>query len=497
MIKSFPNERTSRLRRIAVPGFLLWLFFVARLAGQTEASLEPGGAAATVSLHANGVITVDNIRLSGNKRTKAEIILRELDFRIGDTLALEGLAERLRQNEFNILNTSLFTDARIYFKNWEAATNRVSLQIDLKEGWYVFPFPIVELADRNFNVWWEDYDRSLRRLNLGVRFYHTNFTGRKDLLKLVGQVGFTKKYELIYTLPYFNKRRTLGLNLNALYTREKEIGYNTVENKLLFHRNDDHVLLRRFRAGGGLLYRRRLDVYHQWNVTYQHNVVHESVEQELNPYFFLHKLHQQYVAASYQFTLDKRDIRPYPMRGYYVGASLSKLGITKQEDMNALDATLALQQFFTLSKRWSAAFGAKGKLGLIREQQPYYNSRALGYEPDYLRGYEFYVIDGLDYAYQKTSLRFELFNREVNWGKYMLLESFKVMPIKLYLSLHNDLGYVNNPFYKTANPMSNRLLWSQSLGLDMIFYYDKAFSVELSRNHFNEFGLFLHWTFNF
>ncbi len=442
-------------------------------------------------------ITVENISLTGNKRTKPEIILRELDFKTGDTIALATLTSRLEQNQFNLMNTGLFTVAKIYYKTWEGETNRIGLQIDLTESWYVFPFPIVELADRNFNVWWDDYDHSLRRLNLGVRFYHTNFTGRKDQLKAVAQVGFTKKFELIYTLPFFNKRRNLGLNLNFLHTREKEIGYNTLENKLLFHRNADDPLLRRFRFGAGLLFRRQLDIYHQWNLAWHHNIIHESVPQELNPDFFLDGLHQQYLALSYDFAMDKRDIKPYPMHGFLLATSITAEGLGISDDVNSVNLTAQWRQYIPASKRWNIELIFKEKAGLIRQKQPYYQSTALGYEQDYIRGYEYYVIDGLDYVYHKGSLRFELFNRDINWGKYALLDAFKVMPVKIFLALHNEVGYVNNPYYNAGNSLSNNLLWGTSAGVDVVIYYDKVFNIEYSRNRLGEHGLFLHWTFSF
>ena len=503
LMKKKPSPRRfhlTRLSRIGCTGLYILLFpwLLAAQSGDTWHSFPADSATFQTAGRENLYhVTIRNIYVTGNKRTKSDIILRELDFQIGDTISLSNLTFRLQQNEFNILNTGLFTAARINFKDWAGATNEVGLMIEVKEGWYVFPFPIVELADRNFNVWWETYDHSLRRLNLGVRFYHTNFTGRKDLLKTVVQFGFTKKYELIYTLPYFNKSRTLGLNLNFLHTREKEIGFNTVDNELIFSRNDDHPLLQRLRIGTGLLYRRKLDVFHRWSLTYHRNNIDESVRQELNPDFFLQGNTQRFFDFSYHFSIDKRDIKPYPMHGFFIETQLQYLGLGFSEDIDALNVSASFQQFFTLSDRWSMGLMVKGKTGLLREKQPYYNSTALGYLDDFIRGYELYVIDGLDYAYHKGTLRFNLLDRELNLEKYMRFESFKNMPVKLFASLHNELGYVNNPFYKTGNPLSNELLWGAGIGLDLVLYYDKVFNFEVSRNHRNEYGFYLHWNFSF
>ncbi|MCB0520430.1 MAG: BamA/TamA family outer membrane protein [Lewinellaceae bacterium] len=440
---------------------------------------------------------IKNIYVAGNKHTKADIILRELDFSENDTVLLSTLTYRLQQNQYNLMNTGLFSSAEITFREWEGATNKVGLQITVRESWYIFPFPIVELADRNFNVWWETYNRSLRRLNLGVRFYHTNFTGRKDWLKAVAQFGFTKKFELIYTLPYFNKSGTIGLNFNALYTREKEIGYTTLGNRLLFQTDGDNILLRRLRLGAGLLYRQGLDTYHRLDASFHNNHIYESVQQELNPDFFLNGLRQQYLTLSYQFTLDKRDIKPYPINGFLFSTSLSEKGFGLSKGIQALDLSATYVQYIPIATRWNFVSFLKGKTGLNRSKQPYYNSTALGYEPDFLRGYEFYVVDGLDFVYQKSSLRYELFNSSINWGRLMIFDGLKIMPLKFYLVLHNELGYVNNPFYKTGNPLSNELLWGTSIGLDMVIYYNKVFNFEISRNHLGELGFFLHWAFSF
>ncbi|MEO1261775.1 MAG: BamA/TamA family outer membrane protein [Bacteroidota bacterium] len=443
-------------------------------------------------------ITINEIIIEGNKRTKETIVLRELDFDIGDTIHLSGLVERIRENEYNILNTGLFTTAQISYNNWEGETNRVELLIKVKEDWYIFPFPILELADRNFNVWWTRYNRSLRRLNVGVRFYHTNLTGRRDLLKAVVQFGFTQKYELDYTFPALNKAQTIGANFNVLHTREKEIGYTTFENRLIFTRNDEDILLQRFRIGGGIFFRKKIDVIHALNLTYRRHQLHEEIALDLNPNFFLdERTRQEYLSLNYEFSVDKRDIRPYPMNGYFFSGSIAKNGIGLTGDMRSTVSTLMFQQYFNIPKKWSVALAAKGKREWQRETQPYYTSQALGYFEDFIRGYEFYVIDGLDFGYVKKALRFNFLEKEINWGRYMKIESLRNMPVKLFLVWHNELGYVNNPFYKTNNPLSNELLWGTGIGLDMILYYNKVFNFEFSRNRLGEYGFFLHWTFSF
>lgn len=441
-------------------------------------------------------VTITSIHITGNKRTRPEIILRELDFQEGDTIALSELAERIERNELKLMNTGLFLRANIWFDGWEGATNNVSLHVTVLEGMFIVPFPILELADRNFNVWWETYNHSLRRLNWGVRFLHANLTGRKDPLKAVVQMGFTKKFEIIYTLPFFNKYETLGANINWLHTREKEIGYTTDNNMLLFHRGEE-ILLKRFRLGLGLRLRPHYDAYHSLDITWHKNEVPKSVLNELNPDFFTNGTTQKFPSVKYEFTYDKRDIKPYPLSGYFFETQVKAQGLGLSQDINTLELMGTFVQYFRMAPRWSLELGLRGKAELLRNKVPYYNSVALGYLYDYIKGYEFYVIDGTDYAWQKSTLRFGLLDRNFDMSKYMPYEAFKQMPLKVYLALHNELAYVNNPWYGDGNSLSNHLLWGLSLGLDFQLYYNKVFSVELSRNHLNEYGIYLHWLLAF
>src|SRR5207342_3242264 len=93
----------------------------------------------------------------------------------------------------------------------------------------------------------------------------------------------------------------------------------------------------RFRLGAGVQLRRRLDITHRWNLTYQRNFIDETVRSELNPDFFLGKLEQRYLTAAYEIVMDKRDIRPYPMNGFYFEANIDKQGIGPSADLDAMN----------------------------------------------------------------------------------------------------------------------------------------------------------------
>jgi hypothetical protein len=72
------------------------------------------------------------------------------------------------------------------------------------------------------------------------------------------------------------------------------------------------------------------------------------------------------------------------------------------------------------------------------------------------------------------------------------MKAYKVVPLQVYLTLNNDLGYSNDPFYGEGNPLSNRLLWGYGLGLDFIVFNDKVARFEWNWNDLGTGGFYLN-----
>jgi len=443
-------------------------------------------------------ITVSEIILDGNRKTKRQTILREMDLKEGDVIAVTDLSTIIETNRLQLLNTGLFILVKINIKEWNDNFGKIKIVVSFQENWFIYPAPIFELADRNFNIWWVEQNRSLRRVNYGMRFYHINLTGRRDRLKTVVQFGFTRKYEISYTLPTIGNNPNLGVVGEAFFAENKDIGYKTVDNRLLFQRFEDNILLRRFRIGGGISYRKGIFQYHTAKLNFHRNTIDDYVIRELNDKYFLHgDTRQRLFYFSYNYTFDNRDFKPYPWKGQILSVSFEKEGFGIFKERNGMYLTTSYAKYFPLSKKISLEAIAKTRIALLRGTQPYNNYWAMGYEEDFLRGYEFYVIDGLDYFYLKTSLRFQVFNKEINWGNLMLIPQFKVMPFQVYLSLNNDIGIANDTQFTDINFLGNRWLWGGGPALDFVFYNDKIIQFQYSLNQLGENALFLHYKFNF
>ena len=100
-------------------------------------------------------LKIQNIQIEGLKTTKEATVLRELSFSIGDQVTIQELHSLLEENKSNLINQWLFNfvDFTPIIKG-----NEADILIKVTERWYVWPYPIFEISERNFNIFWIPYD---------------------------------------------------------------------------------------------------------------------------------------------------------------------------------------------------------------------------------------------------------------------------------------------------------------------------------------------------
>ena len=147
---------------------------------------------------------IGDISLQGNNITRDHIIMRELTFRSGDSLSEQSLCYARKKSRQNLLNRSLFNFASIDTLHRSSENDTLDIRIDLVERWYLWPLPIFEVAERNFNVWWETKD--LHRANYGFFLTYNNFRGRMEELKVLIRAGYNQNYYLFYHIPYLDRK---------------------------------------------------------------------------------------------------------------------------------------------------------------------------------------------------------------------------------------------------------------------------------------------------
>ncbi|GAA4310612.1 POTRA domain-containing protein [Compostibacter hankyongensis] len=435
----------------------------------------------------SGFIVVRNITVTGNKKTRTPIILRELGIQPGDSLYRDNLRGFLEEKRQQILNTSLFLTVEVRLEHPEAPES--DLTVSVTERWYLFPFPVFSLADRNFNVWWVEQHHRLDRINYGVHLHQYNLTGRNDNLTLTVQNGYTHSYGLTYDLPYFDKQLKQGLGLRLLYDQSREVNFVTDSNKQEYLKAD-HFVKKEFVAGIYYTYKKAIRLKHQLSLNYHYLSADDSVLQ-LNPVFFPEaRSPQQFLELSYKFSYIGADSWAYPLKGFNLFATLTRRGFGLfGGHIGETELQLNTAEYLNPYPKTYLSFGLRGRVQ-TPSRQPYFIRRSgMGYYEDYLRGLEYYVADADYYGIFKTNLKREVLAFRVR--SRLLPRQFSTIPVRIYVKTYADLGYAHNNMPGNS-VLNNRLLYTWGVGLDIVTFYDLRFRIEYSFNQLGEKGLFLH-----
>ncbi|MGC6470580.1 MAG: POTRA domain-containing protein [Flavobacteriales bacterium] len=446
-------------------------------------------------LNAQQSFTINSINIEGNKTTKEQTILRELAFEIGDTLSLEEFYSKLNQSELNISSQWLFNfiDFIPIIKNYS-----IDLNIKVVERWYVWPYPILEISERNFNVFWDSLKASnftdYSRINYGVFLNWYNFRGRNELLKIKFRKGYKEHYLFEYDIPYINRSKTLGAIFIYELFRMRQFHYNTKNNKLLYTSVDNDYL-----KNNNLIF--TLQYKNKLNTTHRLNIKHSTIKcpediLSLNTNFLPNQRSTfQYSQLDYHYENEKRNSVSYPTKGNFNELILSLYNGISNE-FNNISLSGKTEHHFNLSPR--LFFGSSLKFKYQSNSDlPYILNESLGFE-DYLRGYEYYVIDGQHFGISKSAIKYELIPKTLLQLPYFKREEFNKSFYSVYLSIFADMGKVidqsKQHITEVDNPLNNLFLFSQGVSLDIVTYYDKLLRLEYSRNHLNEWGFFIHFS---
>ncbi|MFO8130353.1 MAG: hypothetical protein R6T99_10680 [Bacteroidales bacterium] len=448
-----------------------------------------------------GYAVVDSIILKGNKITRERIIYRELLFRGSDSIPMGSLDSILERSRENLLNTSLFNFVTVTVDHPSRIARRplpdthpIQVTIDFIERWYVWPFPIFELSDRNFNAWLES--RDFGRVSYGAFITWENFRGRMETLKLRLRFGYDEQYDLFYKVPYINKKETLGIGFGVGMSFNHETAYQTEDNKLLYFKDSDAYVKKE--TFSYIQLHRRKNMYNSHVLELKYHSRHFSdTLLALNPgYSGSQSTRLNYFTLYYLYKSDFRDFKSYPLTGYYFDAGFRKtgLGLMADNELDFLSVMATFRKYWQMQRRWFFAWGLNARFS-SRGEQPFFLQRGLGYGRDFVRSYEYYVIQGQNYGIFKSSVKFALLPPRVSEIGFIPTEKFSKIHYALYVKLFADMGYADDPYADPAshNTLENALLIGYGVGVDLVTYYDVVIRAELSRNRMGETGVFIHF----
>ncbi len=429
-------------------------------------------------------IYLRHISISGNKITRRAIILREMSVKEGRIFAVDSATLLIEENKLRLANSTLFTTISII--QTIIAPDTSDWDIEVKERWYIIPKPLFQLADQNFNVWWQDHNHDARRANFGLTLTHNNFRGNMERIAATVQVGYTQRFALDYVKPYLDKAQRHGIGFGINASKSGELAYATDSNKLKFARLPGSSIVRQYDAAVFYTYRPGFAVRHLVQVSYHDVRISDTVLSLNQDYFKSGEDHLQYAELLYRLDINHADNWNYPLKGFkMVSYALARTGF-KGADFQAQLRT-ETGYYTTQFPKWYTALIFRGRLSLP-QKQPYYFRPALGTRTEYVRGYERYVMDGAHYGVLRLDLKREILNRSLFSLPFRYLPN---LPLRLYPKIFADAGYVqdNNP---GNSFLSNKLLYSAGIGLDAVTTYDIKIRIEFAVNSLGQNGVFLH-----
>jgi hypothetical protein len=433
---------------------------------------------------------IRNVVITGNRKTKASIILREIPFKPGDHFQLQELVSKFEDARKQLMNTTLFHEVVVALKSFEG--HNVDILVDVKERWYIFPVPYFKMVDRNLNQWIVQHNASLDRVDYGVKVMHNNLTGANDKLNIWLMSGYTQQVSMSYDRLYIDKKMKWGGKLGVSLGKNREVNYNTINNKEVFLKDTNSFIHSFFNANVEVTYRPAIKTRHRFGIAYTEERVEDTIV-ALNPkYFTLGRNHIRFPEVYYTMNYFNVDYIPYPLKGFEMQVNLNKKGFNHIVNVWQLDVSTG--NYWQLFPKTFLSVNTMSTLKLPFKQ-PFFNSRLMGYGQMFMQGYEYYVVDGVAGTCVKTTLSKKLFD----FGVPMHItkkQTIDRVPFRIFARIYGNAGYVYNP-NPGLNSLDNRMLYSGGFGIDIVTIYDVAIKLDFSFNQLGQNGLYLHRNDNF
>jgi hypothetical protein len=268
--------------------------------------------------------------------------------------------------------------------------------------------------------------------------------------------------------------------------KNREVNYATVENKPVPVKNEDNFLHSYSTWFAEVNFRPAIKTKHTIGFAYCYDDFADTVV-KLNPYFSAGHKSVRYPEMFYRLSYFDVDFIPYPTKGYIGEITVRKKGFN--DPLNLWQLTAKGSGSWHLGQKYFMNLSAVGMVKLPFSQ-PYMTRQFIGYDDQFLQGYEYYVIDGVAGGYAKAS-----FSRPV-LNTFFRLPSKKIerlnhVPLRIYAKAFVDAGYVHSQ-YAGDNTLTNTFLYSGGIGLDIVTFTDFVIKLEWSFNRLGENGLYLH-----
>ena len=359
-------------------------------------------------------VIVDSIQISGNKTTEEHIILRELDFGVGDTISKNSITF----NEERIFSLGIFNKVEMF----AASDSNLSIvNIDVTESWYIYPLPFLKLRENSF-----------KRSSYGLGVLYKNFRGRNETLWALITFGFDPTYMLYYYNPVLitGQNLTFGLSLGFTDLDNRNIS-SEILNGEAFSYNYIH---------GIVSFGYRFDQYNM--IT--HSTLYEYVElpEKVGMLSGSGENIDRTFSMGVTYEYDNRNLKQFSNDGTFGKLDFMHKGFgINNISYNILMADLRQYNivYGDLATKWRGAY--RGTFG---SSIPFYALSLLG-DDEYIRGHRFNKREGNNYLVTSLEVNYPII-KELNFSLDLPLlpKSLTSARIGLYTNLFVDSGTTFN-----------------------------------------------------
>jgi hypothetical protein len=294
-------------------------------------------------------------------------------------------------------------------------------------------------------------------------------------------------------MPYLIDKYNVGLKVGAAYKRDKEIAFSTEANKISYFnagneyaKQSVNLFVEPYCRLG---HRNKLFV----RLEYSDARFNDTLAFLNDDFVNVKGSCFRYFTLSAMFKNDFRDEQNYPLNGHYLELLLEKNGLGFFETSpDVFYGKITADLYLPIKGRWYWASNLTLKMSNDYDA-PYFLNQGLGYRNDYVRTYELYVVDAMNFALVKNNLKFAILNPTTRYLPLIKNERFGKIHIALYANIFFDCAYSWKILERPTSFLDNMFIFGTGVGLDFVTYYDKVLRLEYGINDMGETGLFMHF----
>lgn len=426
--------------------FLLISLFVVAAAQAQEDTL--GLSQAEFSPPPDSMFVVDEIVVVGNEKTKGYVLLREMTLKQGDYIT----AEAMENDKKRIYNLGLFT--RVEMGYIPTMPPRANLLILVSERWYIYPFPIVGIKDRDW-----------KKLYFGAGIMHQNFRGRNEKLYVVFTLGYDPTLIFSYRNPLIDEENDFFLSTS--------LAWRVVRNRSLLAVGTGSDFDER-RIGIALDFGKRFGLHHTGWVSPAYEIVRVS---EYRPGRTVSPDGKDaFPLLSIGHLYDTRDVQEYAMAGTFLRTTITKFGFPGGV-IDFVRYAIDVRRFAPITRRFSLAGRAYADIAAGGEIPPY-SRRFLGYV-ERVRGHFNDVREGEHLLGTSLEVRFMLLEPRYLVFDFVPVPEFAVWKFGVAAAAFGDAGTV---WFRHEPLALNRFIRGYGVGIHFILPYGFVLRTDYARN---------------